>query len=89
MLNFNPERERGGGGGERGERGGRGEREREGEGREGERGEGREGERRGGGGGRGEKGREVVVVCWLLNVPTKCECISGTDPLRKLYVLPR
>ena len=23
----------------------------------------------------------VVVVCWLLNVPATCECISGTDLL--------
>ena len=29
----------------------------------------------------------VVVVC-LLNVPATCECISGTDLLRQLYVLP-
>ena len=27
-------------------------------------------------------------VCWLLNVPATCECISGTDLLRQLYVLP-
>ena len=30
----------------------------------------------------------IVVVCWLLNVPATCECISGTDLLRQLYVLP-
>ena len=30
----------------------------------------------------------VVVVCWLLNVPATCECISGTDLLRQFYVLP-
>ena len=30
----------------------------------------------------------VVVVCWLLNVPATCECISGTDLLRQVYVLP-
>ena len=27
-------------------------------------------------------------VCWLLNVPPTCECISGTDLLRHFYVLP-
>ena len=27
-------------------------------------------------------------VCWLLNVPTTCKCISGTDLLRQFYVLP-
>ena len=27
-------------------------------------------------------------VGWLLNVPATCECISGTDLLRQLYVLP-
>ena len=32
--------------------------------------------------------RYVVVVCWLLNVPATCECISGTDLLRQVYVLP-
>ena len=26
-------------------------------------------------------------VCWLLNVPATCECISGTDLHRQLYVL--
>ena len=35
---------------------------------------------------------KAVVVClfvdWLLNVPVTCECISGTDLLRQLYVLP-
>ena len=30
----------------------------------------------------------VVVVCWLLNVPTTCWCISGTDLRRPFYVLP-
>ena len=30
----------------------------------------------------------VVVVCWLLNVPATGQCISGTDLLRQLYVLP-
>ena len=29
----------------------------------------------------------VVVVCWFLNVPATCECVSGTDQLRQLYVL--
>ena len=28
------------------------------------------------------------VVCWLLNVPATCECISGTDLQRQFYVLP-
>ena len=27
-------------------------------------------------------------VCWLLNVPATCKCISGTDLLRQFYVLP-
>ena len=31
---------------------------------------------------------EVVVFCWLLNVPATCECISGTDLHRQFYVLP-
>ena len=30
----------------------------------------------------------LTIVCWLLNVPTTCECISGKDLLRQLYVLP-
>ena len=30
----------------------------------------------------------VLFVDWLLNVPATCECISGTDLLRQLYVLP-
>ena len=30
----------------------------------------------------------MFVVCWLLSVPATCECISGTDLLRQLYVLP-
>ena len=29
-----------------------------------------------------------VVVCWLLNVPATCWCISGTDLLKQFYVLP-
>ena len=28
------------------------------------------------------------AVCCLLNVPAKCQCISGTDLLRQFYVLP-
>ena len=27
-------------------------------------------------------------VCWLLNIPATCQCISGTDLLRQFYVLP-
>ena len=30
----------------------------------------------------------AVDVCWLLNVPATCECISRTDLLRQVYVLP-
>ena len=30
----------------------------------------------------------IVFVCWLLNVPATCGCISGTDLLRQFYVLP-
>ena len=30
----------------------------------------------------------TVFVCWLLNVPATCECISGTDLLRQFYLLP-
>ena len=29
-----------------------------------------------------------LFVCWLLNVPATCECISGTDLHRQFYVLP-
>ena len=29
-----------------------------------------------------------LFLCWLLNVPATCQCISGTDLLRQLYVLP-
>ena len=29
-----------------------------------------------------------IVVCCLLNVPATCECISGTDLLIQVYVLP-
>ena len=41
---------------------------------------------------RGERYRETETetefVCWLLNVPATCECISGTDLHRQFYVLP-
>ena len=30
----------------------------------------------------------LLFAGWLLNVPATCECISGTDLLRQLYVLP-
>ena len=30
----------------------------------------------------------VCFVCWLLNVPATCLCISGTDLHRQFYVLP-
>ena len=29
----------------------------------------------------------IMFVCWLLNVPATCQCISETDLLRQLYVL--
>ena len=32
-------------------------------------------------------GPRNLFVCWLLNVPATCECISGTDLLRQFYVL--
>ena len=32
--------------------------------------------------------KDRMFVCWLLNVPATCECISGTDLLRQFYVLP-
>ena len=36
----------------------------------------------GGGGGRErEREREREIVCWLLNVPETCSCISGMDVL--------
>ena len=36
-----------------------------------------------------EEGREGdLLVGWLLNVPATCDCISGTDLLRQVYVLP-
>ena len=31
---------------------------------------------------------QIRLVGWLLNVPATCCCLSGTDLLRKLYVLP-
>ena len=31
---------------------------------------------------------QCLFVGWLLNVPATGECISGTDLLRQLYVLP-
>ena len=31
---------------------------------------------------------KALFVCWLLNVPATCQCFSGTDLLRQLYVLP-
>ena len=30
----------------------------------------------------------LFVVGWLLNAPATCKCISRTDLLRQLYVLP-
>ena len=30
-----------------------------------------------------------LFVGWLLNVPGKCKCISGTDLHRQFYVLPQ
>ena len=35
-----------------------------------------------------EATKEVLFVGWLLNVPATCQCISGTDLLRQVYVLP-
>ena len=36
-----------------------------------------------------DDGDDVVVFgCWLLNVSATCYCISETDLLRQLYVLP-
>ena len=32
--------------------------------------------------------KKRLFVCWLLNVPATCECISGTDLHRQFYVLP-
>ena len=30
---------------------------------------------------------EYLFVCWFLNDTATCQCISGTDLLRQLYVL--
>ena len=30
----------------------------------------------------------LLFVDWLLNVPATCKCISRTDLLRQVYVLP-
>ena len=49
-----------------------------------ERGEERERE-----GGREKEREREREICSLLNVPTTCRCISGTDLLRQFYVLPR
>ena len=38
--------------------------------------------------GRERHNTQDSFVCWLLNVPATCECISGTDLLRQFYVLP-
>ena len=35
-----------------------------------------------------EEEEGIVVVCWLINVPATCKCISGTELLRQLYVPP-
>ena len=32
--------------------------------------------------------KQRQFVCWLLNIPATCKCISGTDLLRQFYVLP-
>ena len=34
------------------------------------------------------RSRRKKFVCWLLNVPATCKCISGTDLNRHFYVLP-
>ena len=36
----------------------------------------------------GQRKREREFVCWLLNAPATCECISGTDLHGQFYVLP-
>ena len=33
-------------------------------------------------------GGVCLFVCWLLNVPATCECISGMDLHRQFNVLP-
>ena len=38
--------------------------------------------------GSGKQRPHNLFVGWLLNVPATCECISGTDLLRQLYMLP-
>ena len=35
-----------------------------------------------------EEKEECLLVGWLFNVPASCQCISGTDLLRQVYVLP-
>ena len=37
---------------------------------------------------RAQHSGQGLFVCWLLNVPATCECISGTDLLRQFDVLP-
>ena len=37
---------------------------------------------------RGEEEAKKGDVCWLLNVPATCQCISGTDLRKQFYVLP-
>ena len=88
---------RGGGGGAEGAEGRRkGQREvqrergmdrRDGERRRG-RGRGRERERERGRERERKRERVCVGACWLLNIQATCECITGTDLLRQLYVLP-
>ena len=34
------------------------------------------------------RSEELLAVAWLFNVPATGSCISGTDVLRQLYVLP-
>ena len=38
-------------------------------------------------GGQGGSGQHIYD-CWLLNLPPTSYCISGTDLLRQLYILP-
>ena len=35
-----------------------------------------------------EAAAAAVGVCWLLSIPPTCECISGTNLFRQLYLLP-
>ena len=37
---------------------------------------------------RGWRKKAAVVVYWLLDVPVTYKCISGTNLLRQLYLLP-